>query len=249
AQSIRQLHPELNLGARARHPQRLQIGVGHNEFNVLHPRINHAIDRVVAAAADPNDLDPSVVASFFVEADPQSVVITHTSPRKSVISIKLNCHPERSEGPAFPANCKHVSSLTRPSPRTAPSCASQNSAPATREPAGRGARNTPSLIRSQTPARIRTMASSPSALARPDAPPSATPIPPRRECREAARLRRSARIPRYSAPELPRGAGCRAKVRKARGLVAPESRPPGAATSCAKAGLPPTVPRLGCPQG
>ena len=63
--------------ARARHPQRLQVGVGDDEFDVVHAGIDHAIDRVVAAAADADHLDASVVASFFVEADAESVVFIH----------------------------------------------------------------------------------------------------------------------------------------------------------------------------
>ena len=82
AQSVGQLHSELNLGGGARHPQRLQVGVGDDEFDVFHARVNHAIDGVVAAAADTDDLDASVVAGFFVEADAESVVFSHTSPRK-----------------------------------------------------------------------------------------------------------------------------------------------------------------------
>src|SRR5208282_216087 len=68
-ESIRQLHPELNFGGGARHAQSLQIGVGHDEFDVFHARVNHAIDRVVATAADTDDLDACVVARFFVETD------------------------------------------------------------------------------------------------------------------------------------------------------------------------------------
>ena len=58
-----------------------KIGVGDDEFDVLHARVNHAIDRVIAAAPDTNHLDASIVASFFVKADAESVVF-HTSPRK-----------------------------------------------------------------------------------------------------------------------------------------------------------------------
>jgi hypothetical protein len=64
----------------------LQVGVRDDEFDMFHPRIDHAIDGVVAAAADSDDLDASVVASFFVETDAQSVVF-HTSPRK------ISCQP------------------------------------------------------------------------------------------------------------------------------------------------------------
>src|SRR5208337_3521027 len=275
AQSVGQLHSELNLGGGTRHPQRLQVSVGHNEFDVFHTRINHAIDRIVAAPADTDNLDASVVARFLVEADTESVVFIHNSPRKSAVSSqfsvkKLNCHPERSEGPAF---CRELQTLrmrhttarlrfltqiatfilsssrpTRPSSRTAPSCANQSWAPATRGPAGRDGRNTPCPTPSRTPARLKTTASSPSALARRDARLSAAPIPPHRESREGARLHRSARIPRCSAPERRRGAGCRAATRTVRERAAQESRRSCAAASCARAGLPPTAPRLRCPR-
>ena len=86
-QPVRQLHAELNLGGSARHPQSLQVGVGHNELDVLHAGVDHAVDGIVAAATDANDLDASVVAGFFVKADAESVVF-HTSPRK--ISCQLS---------------------------------------------------------------------------------------------------------------------------------------------------------------
>ena len=64
AEAIRQLHAELNLGGRARHAQRLQVGVGHDELDVLHARVDHAIDGVVAPAAHADDLDARVVVEL-----------------------------------------------------------------------------------------------------------------------------------------------------------------------------------------
>ena len=69
AQAVGQLHAELQLDRRVRHAQRLQVGVGDDEFDALHAGINHAVDRVAAAAAHADDFDLGVVAGFFVEAD------------------------------------------------------------------------------------------------------------------------------------------------------------------------------------
>jgi hypothetical protein len=50
-QAIRQLHAELDLHRRLATLQRLQIGVGDDELHAFQVRLNHAIDRVAAAAA------------------------------------------------------------------------------------------------------------------------------------------------------------------------------------------------------
>ena len=47
AQAVGQLHAELNLHRRARHPQRLQVGVGDDELDAFHAGIDHAVDGVV----------------------------------------------------------------------------------------------------------------------------------------------------------------------------------------------------------
>ena len=52
-----------------RHAQRLQVGVGDDEFDALHAGVDHAVDRVAAASTHADDFDLGVVAGFFVEAD------------------------------------------------------------------------------------------------------------------------------------------------------------------------------------
>ena len=64
-----QLDAQLDLYRRARHAQRLQVGVGNDELDAFHTGVNHAIDRIVAAAAHPNDLDLGIVAGVFDIAD------------------------------------------------------------------------------------------------------------------------------------------------------------------------------------
>ena len=77
AQAVGELHAELDLHGRARHAQRLQVGVGDDEFDALHAGIDHAVDGVVAASAHADDLDLGVVAGVFVEADANVVFFFH----------------------------------------------------------------------------------------------------------------------------------------------------------------------------
>ncbi len=67
--SVGQLDAELNFHGRARHAQRLQVGVSGDEFDAFHAGVNHAVDGVASAAAHADDLDLGVVAGFFVKAD------------------------------------------------------------------------------------------------------------------------------------------------------------------------------------
>ena len=59
-----------------RHAQRLQIGVGNDELDALHTRIDHAVDCVAAASAYADHFDLGVIAGFLVEAD-ANVVVAH----------------------------------------------------------------------------------------------------------------------------------------------------------------------------
>ena len=77
AQAVGQLDAELNLHGRARHAQRLQIGVGDDELDALHAGIDHAVDGVAAASAHADDFDLGVVAGFFVKADANIVFFFH----------------------------------------------------------------------------------------------------------------------------------------------------------------------------
>ena len=49
--------------------ERLQIGVGDHELHAFQVRLDHAIDRVAAAAAHADDLDLGAVQQLFVEVD------------------------------------------------------------------------------------------------------------------------------------------------------------------------------------
>ena len=69
AQSIGELDAELNFHGRARHAQRLQIGVGCDEFDAFHAGVDHAVDRIAAATTHSDDLDLGVIAGLFVKAD------------------------------------------------------------------------------------------------------------------------------------------------------------------------------------
>src|SRR2546425_12524243 len=60
-----------------RHAQRLQVCVGHYEFDALHDGINQAIDRLLAASAHYDNLDLGVVAGLFVKADANVVFFSH----------------------------------------------------------------------------------------------------------------------------------------------------------------------------
>src|SRR6266536_1584184 len=77
AEAVGEFHAELDLDGGTRHPQRLQVGVGHDELDVLHAGVDHAVDGVVAPTTDTDDFDACVVAGFFVEADAESVLFHH----------------------------------------------------------------------------------------------------------------------------------------------------------------------------
>ena len=79
-QPVRELHAELQLHRRARHAQRLQVGVGDDELDALHSGINHAVDRVPAATAHADHLDLGVVERLFVKADANARIVFHNSP-------------------------------------------------------------------------------------------------------------------------------------------------------------------------
>ncbi len=49
--------------------QRLQIGVGDYELHAFQVRLDHAIDRVAAAAAHADDFDLGAVQQLFVEVN------------------------------------------------------------------------------------------------------------------------------------------------------------------------------------
>ena len=80
AQTVGQFDAELNLYRRARHAQRLQIGVGDDEFDAFHAGIDHAVDGVAAAAAHADDLDLGVVAGSSLKLMRMSVFF-HKPPR------------------------------------------------------------------------------------------------------------------------------------------------------------------------
>ena len=57
ALALGQLFADLDLGAGLREIQRLHIRVDRNKFNALHAALDHAVDRIAAAAADADDFD------------------------------------------------------------------------------------------------------------------------------------------------------------------------------------------------
>jgi len=78
-QPVGELYSELNLHRSVRHAQRLKVGIGDDEFDPLHARLDHPVDRVAATAADSDHFNPGVVARFFVETDANIVLLTHDS--------------------------------------------------------------------------------------------------------------------------------------------------------------------------
>src|SRR5207248_1158775 len=69
SQTIGEFHAKLDFHWRARHTQRLEIGVGHDEFDSFHPGLDHAVYRVASTASDANDFDLGIVAELVVKAD------------------------------------------------------------------------------------------------------------------------------------------------------------------------------------
>src|SRR5450755_2211736 len=78
AEAVGQLHAELQLDRGVRHAQRLQIGVGDDEFDAFDSGVDHAVDGVAAAAADSDNFNLGVVAGFFVEADADAGIVGHS---------------------------------------------------------------------------------------------------------------------------------------------------------------------------
>ena len=76
-QAVCQLHAQLDLHRRFGKTQRLQVGVGDDELYAFHPRFDHAIERVAAAAADTDDFDLGIVAGVVIELNADLVVAGH----------------------------------------------------------------------------------------------------------------------------------------------------------------------------
>ena len=57
--------PDVDLQVRVGHQERLRVGVDRDELDAAEPRLDHAVDRIRAAAADADDFDHcEVVASL-----------------------------------------------------------------------------------------------------------------------------------------------------------------------------------------
>src|SRR5664280_1070312 len=70
AQALGEVPTNVELHIGIAHPERLRVGVDRDELDAAHARINHAIDRVRAAASDPTDLDYREVVVCFHVAHP-----------------------------------------------------------------------------------------------------------------------------------------------------------------------------------
>ena len=57
AETARRLRADVDLHVGVRHQQRLGVGVDGDELDAAEARVDHAVDRVRAAAADADDLD------------------------------------------------------------------------------------------------------------------------------------------------------------------------------------------------
>ena len=64
AQAPGELAPDVELQVGVAHQQRLGVGVGGDELDVAQPRVDHPVDGVDAAAADPDDLDHCQVVAL-----------------------------------------------------------------------------------------------------------------------------------------------------------------------------------------
>jgi hypothetical protein len=60
----------VDLDVRVAHQQRLRVGVHRDELDAAKARIDHAVDRVGAAAADADDLDDGEVVAALVPHGP-----------------------------------------------------------------------------------------------------------------------------------------------------------------------------------
>ena len=67
AQPFRQLRAQLQLHWRLRKLQRLQVGIGGDEFDALDLRADHAVDGVRSAASHADHFDPGAVLRLFTE--------------------------------------------------------------------------------------------------------------------------------------------------------------------------------------
>ena len=85
AEAVGQLYAQLNFHGRARHAQRLQIGVSDHELDAFHAGIDHAVDCVSTAAAHADHFDLGVVAGFFVKADADAGSFFISSPRSEFV--------------------------------------------------------------------------------------------------------------------------------------------------------------------
>ena len=64
AEAVRGDVADVELDVGVAHGERLRVGVGGDELHAAQPRVDHAADRVGAAAADADDLDDRQVAAY-----------------------------------------------------------------------------------------------------------------------------------------------------------------------------------------
>src|SRR5262249_13644231 len=88
AETVGELHAQLDFHGRARHAQRLQVGVGDDELDAIHAGFDHAVDGVASAAAHADHLDAGVIARLVDVVDADFVAfLLHRSPRESWLII------------------------------------------------------------------------------------------------------------------------------------------------------------------
>src|SRR5665647_2256852 len=137
AETVRDLLPDVDLDVGVAHAELLHVGVDGDELDALDARVDHAVDRVRARAADADDLDGGHVGPSFDDRVLGAALARRATPvgapeelAQSILHARTICHsapPARGRGTIRPLCLWDRTSAPRPRSRaprrTRSSCA------------------------------------------------------------------------------------------------------------------------------
>src|SRR5665647_1853234 len=127
AETVRDLLPDVDLDVGVAHAELLHVGVDGDELDALDARVDHAVDRVRARAADADDLDGRHVGPSFDDRVLGAALARRATPvgapeelAQSILHARTICHsapPARGRGTIRPLCLWDRTSAPRPRSR------------------------------------------------------------------------------------------------------------------------------------
>ncbi len=124
AETVRDLLPDVDLDVGVAHAELLHVGVDGDELDALDARVDHAVDRVRARAADADDLDGRHVGPSFDDRVLGAALARHATPvgapeelAQSILHARTICHsapPAQGRGTIRPLCLWDRTSAPRP---------------------------------------------------------------------------------------------------------------------------------------